>query len=221
MRQVSFQRARSEEKKRQRAEALVEAARAVALEAGVASVTLTAVAGRAGVHYSAVRRYFSSYKEVLLRLAAESWERWSEAVCTGLDQPGPMSPERVVEVLVSGLAADPLFCDLLSNLHLHLEHEVDAERVIEVRRVSMVAVTASAGAIEKALPEIGPRGALDLLLAAYSLGSVLWQVAHPPATLTAAYSDQPELSPDWNLDFTTALTRLLTATCVGLLKPPK
>ena len=115
--------------------------------------------------------------------------------------------------------ADPLFCDLLSNLHLHLEHEVDAEQVIEVRRVSMAAVTAGAGAIERALPGIGPRGALDLLLAAYSLGSVLWQVAHPPATLTAAYSDEPELSPDWNLDFTTALTRLLTATCVGLLKP--
>lgn len=60
----------------------MEAARSVALEAGVASVTLTAVATRAGVHYSAVRRYFSSYKEVLLRLAAESWERWSESVCS-------------------------------------------------------------------------------------------------------------------------------------------
>lgn len=218
MRQVPFQRARSEEKKRQRAEALVEAARSVALEAGVASVTLTAVAARAGVHYSAVRRYFSSYKEVLLRLAAESWQRWSESVCTELDRPGPMSPDRVVGALVSGLAADPLFCDLLSNLHLHLEHEVDAERVIEVRQVSMAAVTSSAGAIERALPGIGPQGALDLLLAAYSLGSVLWQMAHPPATLTAAYSDEPALSPGWDLDFTTALTRLLTATCVGLLE---
>lgn len=219
MRQVSFQRARSDEKKRQRAEALVEAARSVALEAGVASVTLTAVAGRAGVHYSAVRRYFSSYKEVLLRLAAESWERWSESVCAGLDQPGPMSPDRVVEILVSGLAADPLFCDLLSNLHLHLEHEVDAERVIEVRRVSTAAVMASAGAIERALPGLRPGGALDLLLAAYSLGSVLWQIAHPPERLTNAYADEPELSPDWNLDFTSALTRLLTATCIGLLEP--
>lgn len=218
MRQVSFQRARSEEKKRQRAEALVEAARAVALEAGVASVTLTAMASRAGVHHSAVRRYFSSYKEVLLRLSAESWERWSASVCTDLDQPGPMSPERVVQTLVSGLVADPLFCDLLANLHLHLEHEVDAERVIEVRRVSAAAVMASAGAIERALPALGPKGALDLLLAAYSLGSVLWQVSHPPPSLTEAYADEPELAPGWDLDFGTALTRLLTATCIGLLE---
>lgn len=196
----------------------MEAARSVALEAGVASVTLTAVAARAGVHYSAVRRYFSSYKEVLLRLAAESWERWSASVCTELDRPGPMTPDRVVETLVSGLAADPLFCDLLSNLHLHLEHEVDVAQVIEVRRVSAAAVMASAGAIERALPGLGPRGALDLLFAAYSLGSVLWQIGHPPETLTSAYAEEPELSPGWNLDFSTGLTRLLTATCVGLLE---
>jgi len=45
-------------KKRQPAAALVEAARSLALETGVAWVTLTAVANRAGVHYSAVRRHF-------------------------------------------------------------------------------------------------------------------------------------------------------------------
>ncbi|WP_459965759.1 TetR family transcriptional regulator, partial [Mycobacterium avium] len=71
--QLTFQRARTEEKKRQRAEALVEAARSLALETGVASVTLTAVARRAGIHYSAVRRYFTSHKEVLLHLSAEGW----------------------------------------------------------------------------------------------------------------------------------------------------
>ena len=66
--------ARTEEEKRQRAAAIVEAARSLALDTGVASVTLTGVANRAGVHYSAVRRYFSSH-EVLLHLAAEGWTR--------------------------------------------------------------------------------------------------------------------------------------------------
>jgi len=88
MAQLAFQRARTEENKRQRAAALVEAARSLALEAGVASVTLTAVASRAGIHYSAVRRYFTSHKEVLLHLAAEGWQRWSDKVCEELGQPG-------------------------------------------------------------------------------------------------------------------------------------
>ncbi|OSC42649.1 TetR family transcriptional regulator [Mycobacterium decipiens] len=216
--QLSFQRARTEESKRQRAAALVEAARSLASETGVASVTLTAVAGRAGIHYSAVRRYFTSHKEVLLHLAAEGWVRWSETVCEKLGGPGPMTPPLVAEALASGLAADPLFCDLLANLHLHLEHEVDVDRVVEVKRTSTAAVIALADAIEGALPALGRSGAFDILLAAYSLAATLWQIANPPERLTDAYADEPEvLPPEWNLDFASALTRLLTATCIGLI----
>lgn len=157
MAQLTFQRARTDEKKRQRAAAIVEAARSLAVESGVTSVTLTAVANRAGVHYSAVRRYFSSHKEVLLHLAAEGWTRWSATVCAALAEPGPGSPARVAESLVHGLVGDPLFCDLLANQHLHLEHEVDVERVAEVKQISNVAVMSIAESIERTLPEIGRR----------------------------------------------------------------
>lgn len=216
--QLGFQRARTEENKRQRAAALVEAARSLALETGVASVTLTAVAGRAGIHYSAVRRYFTSHKEVLLHLAAEGWARWSGTVCEQLGEPGPMSAPRVAEALANGLAADPLFCDLLANLHLHLEQEVDVDRVIEVKRTSIAAVIALVDAIESALSALGRSGAFDILLAAYSLAATLWQIANPPERLTDAYAEEPELlPPEWNLDFAAALTRLLTATLLGLL----
>ena len=46
-------------------------------------------------------------------------------MCAALREPAPRSPLRVAGTLADGLAADPLFCDLLANLHLHLEHEVD------------------------------------------------------------------------------------------------
>jgi AcrR family transcriptional regulator len=221
--QLTFQRARSEDKKRQRAAALVEAARSLALESGVASVTLTDVARRAGVHYSAVRRYFTSHKEVLLHLAAEGWVRWSNTVCEKLREPGPMSPSRVAAALADGMAADPLFCDLLANLHLHLEHEVEIERVLEVKQISTDAVTSLADAIENALPALERAGAYDVILAAYSLAAPLWQLANPPKKLAEAYAEAKatDLPPDWNIDFTSALTRLITATCVGLMAEPR
>jgi AcrR family transcriptional regulator len=215
--QLSFQRARTEDKKRQRAAALVEAARSLALESGVASVTLTDVASRAGVHYSAVRRYFTSHKEVLLNLAAEGWARFSDTVCESLGQPGPMSPTRVAEALAHGLADDPLFCDLLANLHLHLEHEVELERVLEFKEVSNAAVISLTDAIENALPGLGRSGAFDVLLASYSLAAPMWQMANPPKRLADEYAKRPDVPPDWKIDFTAALTRLITATCVGLL----
>jgi AcrR family transcriptional regulator len=217
--QLTFQRARTEDKKRQRAAALVEAARSLALESGVASVTLTDVASRAGVHYSGVRRYFTSHKEVLLHLAAEGWVRWSTTVCERLGDAGPMSPSRVAQELVDGLAADPLFCDLLANLHLHLEHEVDIDRVLEVKQISTDAVKSLADAIEQALPRLGRPGAYDIILAAYTLAAPLWQLANPPKKLADAYAEAKatDLPPDWNINFTSALTRLITATCVGLM----
>lgn len=218
MAQLTFQRARTEENKRQRAAALVEAARSLAVETGVASVTLTAVAGRAGIHYSAVRRYFTSHKEVLLHLAAEGWARWSGTVCEELGKPGTKSPALVAETLANALAADPLFCDLLSNLHLHLEHEVDIERVVEVRRNIAAAAVALADAIEGALPALGRSGAFDMLIAAYSLAAAFWQIANPPERLTDAYAEEPDaLPPEWNIDFASALTRVLTAACIGLV----
>ena len=210
---LTFQRARTEENKRRRATALVEAARSLAIETGVASVTLTAVAGRAGIHYSAVRRYFTSHKEVLLHLAAEGWVRWSGTVCERLAEPGPMSPPRVAETLANGLGADPLFCDLLANVHLHLEHEVDIDRVVEIRRTSAAGEMSLADAIEQALPALGRSGTLNVLLAAYSLAAPLWQIAHPPQGLIDAFAEEPEVPSEWNLDFASALT----ATYVGLL----
>lgn len=46
-----------------------------------------------------------------------------------------MAPSQVTETLANGLAADPPFCDLLADVHLHLEHKVDLERVVEIREL--------------------------------------------------------------------------------------
>ena len=86
-----------------------------------------------------------------------------------LREPGPTSSSRVAETLANGLAADPRFCDLLANVHLHLEHEVDLDRVVEIGRTSAAAVMSLADAIEQALPALGRSAALNVLLAAYSL----------------------------------------------------
>jgi tetracycline repressor-like protein len=78
-------------------------------------------------------------------------------VVHGVRDPGRMSPSRVAETLADGLAADPLSCDLLANLHLHLEHEVEVDRVVEIRRTSAAAVMSLGDAIERVLPALGAR----------------------------------------------------------------
>lgn len=214
--QPKFKRARTEEHKRQRAATLMEAARSLALERGVAAVTLTAVADRAGVHHSAVRRYFASHKDILLHLAAECWARWSNTVCEGLAASGPVPAGRVAEMLANGLADDPLFCDLLAYLPLHLEHEVNVEQVVEFKRVCYPAVISITGAIAGGSPALGRQGSADAVTAATALAGWLWQVTHPPEALLQAYATEPVAPPEWDVDFGPTLIRLLTATCVGL-----
>jgi hypothetical protein len=58
--------------------------------------------------------------------------RWSKTMSATLRKPGPIAPSRTAETLASGLAADPLFYDLLPNLPLHLKHKVGLERVVGI-----------------------------------------------------------------------------------------
>ena len=127
-----------------------------------------------------------------------------------------MSPSRVAETLANGLAADPLFCDLLANLHLHLEHEVDLDRVVEIRRTSAAAVMSLADAIEQALPALGRSGALRRPSCRLLIGGSLVADRPPAAGADRRLRRGTGGSPDWKLEFASALTRLLTATCVGL-----
>ncbi|MDT5324124.1 MAG: hypothetical protein QOF25_1276, partial [Mycobacterium sp.] len=78
--QGTFQRAYSPQHKEQRATDLVKAARTLAARDGVRGVTLTAIATQAGVHVSAVRRYFDSWEEILLGLAEEGYAEWTHAL---------------------------------------------------------------------------------------------------------------------------------------------
>ena len=90
-------------------------------------------------------------------------------------------------------------------------------RVVEIRLTISAAATSLADAIERALPAPGRSGAFDILIAAYSLAAAFWHIANPPERLSDVYAKEPEaLPPEWNIDFASALTRVLTATCVGL-----
>ncbi len=212
---TSFQRARSEEQKQERASALLDAARSLASETGVASVTLTAMADRAGIHHSAVRRYYTSFKEVLLLLGEEGWRRWATGVCDSLDATDQVPPAQIATIMAEHFARDPLFCDLQVNLPLHLEREVEVEQVAAFRRVAYESVRSVAQAIQRACRLFDEESAFDAIAAACSLAAMFWQNAHPPKKVAEAIGDDV-LSPNWNMDFLPALTRVLAATCVGL-----
>ena len=71
-----FQRARSEEQREARRQAILGAAAAMLAEMPVAEVTLNELSRRAGLAKSNVLRYFESREAVLLELLDAAWQDW-------------------------------------------------------------------------------------------------------------------------------------------------
>jgi AcrR family transcriptional regulator len=209
-----FQRAYSTEHKAQRAADLMEAARALAARDGVRAVTLTAIAQHAGVHVSAVRRYYASREEILLNLAEEGYEDWSRAVAVQLSRRSNLTCAELTRTLVATLAERPLFCDLLTHVTLSLEREVTYERVRAFKHAAGHAGTVLAGAISAA-SALDRDQARELVIATIALTAPLWQAGHPGETLARLYREEPAVA-HIGIDFQPTLTRLLTALCDGL-----
>ncbi|MFL1379536.1 MULTISPECIES: TetR/AcrR family transcriptional regulator [unclassified Nocardiopsis] len=211
---MSYQRARTAEHKRERAQAFLDAARTVALRDGVHATTLVAIAEEVGLHHSAVRRYFPSRDAVLLRWAAEGWSGWAERITARLAG-ARVGPRELADVLAETLVADPLLCDLLGNVPLHLERGVDGDELLAFKRTGMAALDDITAAIAEAAPDLGPAGAADLMTATTALAATLWQVCHPAPALAEVYRREPELG-HLAADFGSSLRRLVEATARGL-----
>ncbi|MDX3852373.1 TetR/AcrR family transcriptional regulator [Streptomyces sp. AK02-01A] len=209
-----FQRAYSPEHKAQRAADLMEAARTLAAREGVRGVTLTAIAQHAGVHVSAVRRYYASREEILLNLAEEGYNAWSRAVVARFTGRAGLTSVELARTLVATFAERPLFCDLLTHVTLSLEREVSYERVraFKYSAGDAVAVLTDAVAAASALDGAAAR---ELITGTIALAASLWQAGHPGDILTRLYREEPAMA-HIGIDFEPALTRLLTALCDGL-----
>jgi AcrR family transcriptional regulator len=211
-----FQRARTAENKQVRALALLDAARERAARDGVRAVTLTQIAAAAGVHISAVRRYYESREEIFLRLTAQGWADWAAEIRDGLAGRTGVTAGELAAVLAGGLARRPLFCDLLAHAPVTLERQVSIDRVRAFKVAALDALTVAVTAITAAVPRLTAAGAQDLIAAVSALAANLWQVAHPPPTLAALYREDPRLA-HAEADFAGRLTRLAEAMATGLL----
>jgi AcrR family transcriptional regulator len=213
-------RARSQEAKLRRAEDLLEAARVLAADlGGVRHLTLAAVTEAAGLHPSAVRRYFASKEELLLELAERGWTQWRDALAAHLADARDLEPREVASEVSTTVAALPLFCDLLTHVPLSLEGDVSIERARRYKTNSFAAYDGIVDTLATASTMTSGQ-VQDLIAAALGMTANLWQLSHPTVTLAQLYAQEPR----WGhaaLDFQERLTRLLEATAIGLTAAPR
>jgi AcrR family transcriptional regulator len=208
------QRARSSHDKQLRKEALLDAARELAVEQGVREVTLAAVTARVGLHPSALRRYFESREELLLELAEQGWADWRDELRSRLRDARGLTAARLAGVVTDSLDALPLFCDLLTHVVLSLEGAVRLERARRYKLAASEAYDAMTQALVDADSGLDHDGARTLLTAAMSCGAYQFQLSRPTETLRQLYREEPRWAHS-ALRFREQLTTLLTAVVIG------
>jgi AcrR family transcriptional regulator len=195
----TYQRARRPEQKLERRDAILGAARELALRDGVRAVSLADIAARVGIHKSALLRYFETREQIFLELTAQAWREWTAALHAELDDAAPGSPASASAALVADVFARsfsdrPLLCDLIAHTPLNLERNVSPEGVRAYKLTSLAAVDEAAAMVRRVLPELTLAECGEFVAALASLAGAVWQMANPVSALAELYASDPALS---------------------------
>ena len=217
-----FQRARSEEQREARRQAILGAAAAMLAEMPVAEVTLNELSRRAGLAKSNVLRYFESREAVLLELLDSAWQDWlaqldaelADAVVAG--DPVASRADQLAAAVAASLAARPMLCDLISAQAAVLERNVSPQVAAQYKRASIAGISALGALVLRSVPELGEPDAFRLAGAAVMTTAAVWPHTQPSAAMLAAYAADPALAA-MRLDFTATLREVLEVLTAGLL----
>ena len=217
-----FQRARSEEQRETRRQAILGAAAAMLAEMPVAEVTLNELSRRAGLAKSNVLRYFESREAVLLELLDSAWQDWlvqlDKDLADAVDATAPPAgrADQLAVAVAASLASRPMLCDLISAQAAVLERNVSPQVAAQYKRASIAGITAFGGLVFRCVPELGEPDAFRLAGAAVMTTAALWPHTQPSAAMLAAYAADPALAA-MRLDFGATLDEVLQVMTAGLL----
>ncbi len=225
---ATFQRARSQEQREIRRQAILETAATMLSEMPVSAMTLNELSRRVGLAKSNVLRYFESREAVLLellgQLAADFFAETSEQLPQRVydDAPAPARAAVVADAIATSLDARPMLCELISTQASILEHNVSAATVARYKSDGYHALSGFVAALRRCLPELSEADAMDAARTILLLVGALWTHTHPPQAVRDAYAADPTLNflPD---GFARSLERSVDLLLRGLLtdRPPE
>jgi AcrR family transcriptional regulator len=218
---TTFQRARSDEQRALRSQAILETAAAMLAEMPVGDLSLNELSRRVGLAKSNVLRYFDSREDVLLHLLLGASREWLAQLAA--DVPSavrrragfPRRAEQLAAVMAGSLAERPTLCDLMGAQAAVLEHNVSVAAVTSYKLAALEDAEAFVALVRDALPELDEDAAWRFMAGTWLMTSALWAHARPPEALVEACAADERLGAH-RLEFPAALEDYLTTLAVGL-----
>jgi AcrR family transcriptional regulator len=216
-----FQRARSDEQREVRRQAILRVAAEMVAQMPVAELSLNELSRRVGLAKSNVLRYFESREAVLLELLDTAWRDWLERLAASLparvddSAPADARYQRLAEAVTESLVDDRLFCELVSVSSAVLERNISPE-VARRYKVSAIAnLDTLAGLVHAHLPELSAEGAGYFAAGTLVATTGIWPLAQPSAAMLCVYED-PAMAA-LRLDFGTGMREMLATLLAGSL----
>jgi hypothetical protein len=97
----------------------------------------------------------------------------------------------VADAFARSFGNRPLLCDLIAHTPLNLERNVSAETVRRYKPVSLAAVRAAAGLVQRLLPALTVAECQEFVAVIASLAGPAWQMANPGPVLAGLYAAAP------------------------------
>lgn len=220
-RSVEFQRARSEEQREVRRQAILRVAGDMVAEMPVADISLNELSRRVGLAKSNVLRYFESREAVLLELLDSAWRDWLERLAADLprkvdaDAPVPERAEQIAATITASLVDDRLFCELVSVSSAVLERNISPEVARRYKVAAIANVTALAELVHGRLGELSSEGATNFAGGTVVATTGIWPLAQPSDAMLCVYDDPAMAS--LRLDFGTTHQEMLATLLAGSL----
>ncbi|WDE02460.1 TetR family transcriptional regulator [Thalassomonas actiniarum] len=198
---MNWQRARTDEKKNERKEAIYDAALALFKEKGYEKVSFNKIASEAGFTKSNMYRYFSSKEEIFLNIFASLFEAWFEDISQRLKKLNQdVEVELFAENWVASNMSHPQFLDLTPILFLSLESNSSYEQLLEFKQLSMNLLYQLAIEIARVYPNIQGEKAFQFLTLSFAATANYWAAeSHQNEALNKIYQLEPfkELKPNF------------------------
>jgi AcrR family transcriptional regulator len=218
---TTFQRARTDEQRAVRSQAILDTAAAMLQEMPVADLSLNELSRRVGLAKSNVLRYFDSREAVLLELLHSSFREWLAHLAAELPSAirrragFKRRAEQLATAITGSLVERAVLCDLMSTQAAVLEHNVSVEAITRYKLAVLTDAEVLAGLVSDALPELSQDDAWRYTVGIWLMTSALWAHARPPEAVLQACAADERLEKT-HLDFPAALEDYLTTLAIGL-----
>jgi len=194
---MDFQRARSDEQREHRRQAILATTAEMLTEMPVSQLSFNELSRRVGLAKSNVSRYFPSREAILLELLDQEVAAWASDVASRIHPVSGSVFERIDAVaatLAASFSARPVLCDLISAQNSVLEHNITTDVALQHKRAIVAPLQEVVSAAQRVLPELTSSEVHEgIALGLFLIGSA-WPHSRPSDALQAAYALDPAVA---------------------------